>query len=309
MEDRKNYATIYHAPVLVHEIVAQLLWNSTGTYVDGTLGGGGHSEAFLTHLRTEAQVFGIDQDPDAIAEAQKRLQTFENFQVLKGNFGDLAKLLDGRKVDGLLLDLGVSSYQLDEPERGFSYRFDAPLDMRMNPEIGDTAADLLNHLEEYELRLLFFKYGEEPKSAKYARSIVQSRPLYSTGDLVAALEKVGVGLEPKKVFSRIFQALRIAVNQEMDVLASALLQSLDVLKPNGRIAVISYHSLEDRMVKRFLRSGNLEGKLEKDFFGNSLSPWHLLQSKAITPSLVEIERNPRARSAKLRIAERKPSIS
>lgn len=301
------YATSYHAPVLYKPIVAGLIHRADGLYVDGTLGGGGHSAAFLDALSENGRVIGLDQDDEALREAQARLGKDARFRAVKSNFGDLQKCLAEigvEEIDGLLLDLGVSSHQLDAGRRGFSFQADAALDMRMNPSEGMSAAAFLNSADEYEIRRVLKAYGEEPRAAQIARRIVQSRPLDTTQDLANVVTTVVWGPEQHKTLARVFQGIRIAINQELEVLEQVLVQALTVLKLGGRIAVLSYHSLEDRRVKRFLKFGNFEGEAEKDFFGAPLTPWKLLTPKAIEADSSEVVANPRARSAKLRIAEK-----
>ncbi len=302
------YASAYHAPVLVAETVEALVTDAGGTYVDGTLGGGGHAAAMLDALGPEGRVFGIDQDAEALEEAGRRLGGDDRFTVLRGNFAEMERLLAGagiEVVDGVLLDLGVSSHQLDAAGRGFAYGADGPLDMRMDPTTGRSAADLVNGLEADDLADLLYAFGEEPRSRKIARAIVAARPLATTAALADAVRSAAPYKEEVKTLSRVFQALRIAVNDEMAVLERALVAALRVLRPGGRIAVIAYHSLEDRRAKSFLRYGNLDGEPVRDFYGNLLTPWTLVTRKPITASEAEVAANPRARSARLRVAEKR----
>jgi 16S rRNA (cytosine1402-N4)-methyltransferase len=300
----------YHTPVMVPETVDGLVTDRSGIYVDGTLGGGGHSTAILERLGPRGILYGMDQDRDALAatDALARLSGDARFQTIMGNFGYMDTLLPPAvvgSVSGILLDLGVSSHQINEAARGFSFQADGPLDMRMNADAPLTAAMVVNTYSESDLRRIFFEYGEERHSARIAREIVAKRPFTSTRELSVRVESVTPGPHALKSVARIFQAIRIEVNREMDVLQKVLLASLRVLKPGGRLAVLSYHSLEDRPVKRFMRSGRLDGVVEKDFYGNEITPLMPITRQPITPTDGEIRTNPRARSAKLRIAERK----
>lgn len=310
------YATGYHAPVLYEEVVEGLVTDEAGVYVDGTLGGGGHAAALLDALGPDALVVGIDQDPEAIATAEARLADAKaagRFRTLRGNFGDIEALLAAAgldAVDGVLLDLGVSSHQIDEAARGFAYAADGPLDMRMDTDAPFSAADLVNRAEPDELVHILRAYGEEPRAPRIVRVILDRRPIETTGQLADAVRAAVPYKEEVKSLSRVFQALRIAVNDELAVLERALVAALRVLKPGGRIAVIAYHSLEDRRAKQFLRYGNFEGEPVRDFYGNLLTPWEPLTRKPITASDDEIASNPRARSARLRIAaKREPDES
>lgn len=297
----------YHVPALLNETISGLDIKPDGVYVDVTFGGGGHSREILKKLGAKAKLIGFDQDEDAI----QNIVSDSRFVFVKSNFRYLSNFLryhDIEKVDGLLADLGVSSHHFDAADRGFSFRFDAELDMRMNTKSTLTAAVILNTYTEEQLADVFYLYGELHNARKIARTIVNARIQAPFGRIFQFIEvlKPFFGREKeKKDMSRVFQALRIEVNKEMDVLKSLLEQSLKVLKPGGRLVILTYHSLEDRLVKNFFRSGNFEGKLEKDFFGNILSPLKVINNKVIVPDNEEIERNPRARSAKLRIAELK----
>lgn len=313
--DALRYATAYHAPVLAAETVAHLVTDPAGLYVDGTLGGGGHAAALLDALGPEALVVGIDQDPEARAAARARLsdaETAGRFRVLAGNFGDLAALLDaaglgprhGRPAAGVLLDLGVSSRQIDEAARGFAFSASGPLDMRMNPEAGESAADLVARLDAGALADVIYQYGEERRSRAIARAVKAAPQMETTADLAEAVRKAVPTREETKALARVFQALRIAVNGEMDVLEAALPAALDVLDEGGRLAVIAYHSLEDRRAKQFLRTGRFSADVPKDAFGNPLSPWRPVTRKPITAPDAEVALNPRARSARLRVAEK-----
>jgi 16S rRNA (cytosine1402-N4)-methyltransferase len=296
---------MYHQPVLLQETIAGLIDNHDGVYVDVTYGGGGHSRELLNQLSSNGKLLGFDQDKDA---AQNALQD-PRFQFVQSNFKHLKKYLQFYKaypVDGILADLGVSSYQFDMPSRGFSYRFDEQLDMRMDATKGTTAADIVNTYPCQKLAKLLFAFGEVQNAHKVAALIEKARqtnPIQTTGQLAEALSPFLPKGKENKLLSQIFQALRIEVNAEIEVLQSLLEQSVDALKSGGRIAIISYHSLEDRLVKNFFKTGNAEGTLHKDFYGNPLTPFKLITKKAIIPTPQEIEQNPRARSAKLRIAE------
>ena len=314
--DALRYATAYHAPVLLAETQDLLLTDPAGLYVDGTLGGGGHSAALLDALGDDALVVGIDQDPEALATARQRLADAEaagRFVAQEGNFGDLDALLDraglgprhGRPAAGVLLDLGVSSHQLDEAARGFAYGQDGPLDMRMSDR-GETAAHLIDRLGADALADVIYQYGEERRSRQIARAIKAAAPT-TTAALAAAVRQSVPTRDEVKSLARVFQALRIAVNGELDVLERALPAALDVLSEGGRLAVMSYHSLEDRRAKQFLRTGRFSAHVEKDLYGNPLTPWALVTRQAVVATDAEIERNPRARSARLRVAEKRPS--
>lgn len=297
--------TTYHVPVLGPESVEALNVTPAGVYVDATFGGGGHSRLILEKLGPEGRLLAFDQDEDALANVPDD----ERLLFCPANFRYLRRYMryhGVEAVDGILADLGVSSHQLDEAERGFSYRFDAPLDMRMNRREGPTAADLLNTLEEKEIQDLLSKYGEVRNARTVARRLVEARqrkPIATTGELVALLEPLVRGHKPRYL-SQVFQALRIAVNRELDVLEEFLQESLEALRPGGRLVVITYHSLEDRLVKRFLRTGNVQGREVRDFYGNLVSPIRPVTKKPIEPSPQEIAANPRARSARLRVGER-----
>ena len=305
------YATPYHAPVLLAETVEGLVTDPSGLYVDGTLGGAGHSAALLDALAPGALVVGIDQDDEALAEATARIDD-ARFRAVKGNFADVDALLEGaglgpahgRACAGVLLDLGVSSHQIDDAGRGFAFSADGPLDMRMDGADGvETAADLIDRLSADALADLIFAYGEEGRSRQIARAVKAASPR-TTGDLAAAVRASVPTRDELKALARVFQALRIAVNDEMEVLERALAAATSVLGEGGRLAVIAYHSLEDRRAKRWLRAGRLSGEAARDVFGNELSPLRLVTRRAVTAGDAEVARNPRARSARLRIAER-----
>ncbi|MCR9131406.1 MAG: 16S rRNA (cytosine(1402)-N(4))-methyltransferase RsmH [bacterium] len=296
-----------HIPVMLAECLEGLITNPDGIYIDGTLGGGGHSKAILDQLSPKGTLFSIDQDDEAITAASAYIGQDERFNILKGNFGYLTTLLPPQyhgQVTGILLDLGVSTHQIKAGDRGFSFQENGPLDMRMGNMTGLTAYEVVNNYEYEQLRDIIFHYGEEKASRKIAQSIIEHRPIETTGELRKAVSEV---VNPKfevKSLARVFQAIRIEVNQELEVLKDVLSQSLQVLEEGGRLVVMSYHSLEDRLVKRFLKAGNFEGKVEKDFYGNNLSPFRLINKQVITPSDQEVAKNPAARSAKLRIAEK-----
>jgi 16S rRNA (cytosine1402-N4)-methyltransferase len=294
----------YHNPVLAAESIAGLHIKPEGIYADVTLGGGGHSRLILHHLNENGRLFGFDQDPDAWAQApdDSRFSLVQqNFKYLKNSL----RMFGVRQVDGILADLGVSSHQFDSGERGFSIRFDGPLDMRMNQHAATSAADIVNEWEREELIRIFRQYGELREAVQMADVIVSARSvsqIATTGQLCKLVEKIE--RRGAKRQAQVFQALRIAVNKELEALEALLHQGLEVLAPGGRFVVISYHSLEDRMVKRFFKTGNLQGEEKKDFFGNKLTPFKEISRKAIVPTDAEVIENPRARSAKMRIVEK-----
>ncbi len=296
----------YHVPVLLEKSVELMLTDKSGIYADGTLGAGGHTRHLLGRLDEGARVFGIDHDDEALAEAASSIKD-DRFEAVKGNFGYLATLLPPEthgRVSGILLDLGVSSHQIDAPERGFSFREDGPLDMRMSNLRAKTAHQVVNEYEYEPLRDLLYSYGEERRSPQIAREIIKRRPLNSTHELKACVEQVVRGPHQVKSIARVFQAVRIEVNQELEMLKAGLEQAAHVLEEGGRLVVISYHSLEDRLVKYFMKSGNFKGKIEKDFYGNSVRPLKPLYGKPLTADESERSANPRSRSAKLRAAEK-----
>ena len=294
--------TVYHIPALLEQSIEGLDIKPDGTYVDVTFGGGGHSRAILSHLNAAGRLVGMDQDMDAWAN---RLED-DRFTFAHGNFAFLKNFLrySGISgVDGIIADLGVSFHHFDALDRGFTFRGDAPLDMRMNRSASFTARDLVNGYDEQRLAQVLYLYGELKASRRLAAAIVKARPLATTGDLVNVVRPLLKPAQEKKELSMVFQALRIEVNGELNALRKLLSQSLEVLNPGGRLVVITYHSLEDRLVKNFMRSGNVEGKQEKDFYGRVNTPWRVVTGKVIVPSDDEVERNPRSRSAKLRVAE------
>jgi 16S rRNA (cytosine1402-N4)-methyltransferase len=301
-------ADVYHIPVLLHESVDGMNIHTDSICVDVTFGGGGHSREILSRLGSKGRLYAFDQDEEAI----NNIQADDRFTFVRGNFRYLKNFIRYYNVDGvdaILADLGVSSHHFDDESRGFSFRFeDSDLDMRMNQKGGKTAAQILNTYPEEKLADVFYLYGELKQSRRIASAIAKSRtknPYKKTSDLLNTLNPfVGRGEKEKKILAQAFQALRIEVNEEMETLKEMLEQALDILKPGGRLSVITYHSLEDRIVKNFFKTGNFEGKVEKDFFGNFETPFKLINNKVITPSGEEKERNPRSRSAKLRIAEK-----
>ena len=298
--------TDYHIPALLHETLEGLKIQPDGIYVDLTFGGGGHSKEILARLSDNGRLFGFDQDEEAyrnVPDDERFIFVHSNFRYLK-NF---LKYYEIEKVDGIIADLGVSSHHFDDEERGFSYRYETELDMRMNQSATKTAADILNTYDEEQLSQLFYLYGELRMSRKIASAIVfarQKKEITNVSDFLEIMDRFTQRDREKKVLSQAFQALRIEVNQELDALSEMLQQSVEHLKVGGRICVISYHSLEDRMVKNFFRSGNTDGKIEKDFFGNPLTDLMVINRKVIVPTEEEQRKNPRSRSAKLRIAEK-----
>ena len=306
-----RHASGYHAPVLWNDVIRHLVTDPSGIYVDGTLGGGGHTEALLSVLAPEGRVLAIDRDDDALAEAARRLAPAleaGRLVLIKGNFADAPQLLaerDIHQVQGLLLDLGVSSHQFDAPARGFSHRFDGPLDMRMDASMGEDAAALVNRLDIGDLIRVLSRFGEEPKAPRLAHAIAAARPIGTTAALADVVEAAAPRGQESKTLARVFQALRIAVNDELESLDRILDAAPRLVATGGRIAVISYHSLEDRRVKRILRTGNREGSLHRDLYGNAITPWEDLTRKPIVASEAEIQANPRSRSARLRVAQRR----
>lgn len=297
----------YHVPVLLQECIEGLAIRPEGTYVDVTFGGGGHSREILKRL-TDGKLYGFDQDEDA----EKNIPGNTHFVFVRSNFRYLRNFLryyGVDKVDGILADLGVSSHHFDDTERGFSFRYgDMNLDMRMNRKSSVTAASILNEYPEERLISVFRNYGELKDAYRLAQAVVKARndrQFDTVSSLLDVLKPILHKEREKKDLARIFQALRIEVNQELAALEEMLVQALDVLRPGGRLVVMTYHSLEDRLVKNFMKSGNFEGKCQQDFYGNFLSPFILVNNKVIVPGQEEQESNPRSRSAKLRIAEKK----
>ena len=301
-------AETYHVPVLLNESIDGLALKPGGIYVDVTFGGGGHSREILSRLTGGARLFSFDQDADAEnnipADADGFTFVRSNFRYLK----NWMRYYGIDHIDGLLADLGVSSHHFDDAERGFSFRFDAPLDMRMNKRAGMTAADILNTYDEEQLADVFYIYGELKNSRRIAAAVAKARTtkkIATTNDFMDIAAPLFKREREKKDMTKLFQALRIEVNHEMDALKEMLLAATELLAPEGRLSVITYHSLEDRIVKNIMKAGNAAGKVEQDFFGRIQTPFRLVNNKVITPSDEELEKNPRSRSAKLRIAEKK----
>ncbi len=315
----------YHIPAMLRETIDGLAIRPDGVYVDVTFGGGGHSRAIMSQLGTNGKLYSFDQDMDAYRNEEKSmgektgcLLGDKRWQFVHGNFRYLSNFLDYygvKQIDGLLADLGVSFHHFDEAERGFSFRFAGPLDMRMNQAAGKTAADLINSYSEEELAKVLYLYGEMRNARQVAKAIVREReknPILRTEQLVGCVLHKELNIEngeidvptlQKKDMARLFQALRMEVNDELGALREMLVAARDLLRPDGRIAILTYHSLEDRLVKNFLRSGNIEGTIEKDFYGNILTLFRIIE-KGLTATEEEVERNPRSRSAKLRVAQK-----
>lgn len=315
-------AETYHVPVLLGQSVDGLNIQPGGIYIDVTFGGGGHSSEILSRLDDNAHLYSFDQDPDAEQNTMhsenakegsepKRFVDDSRFTFVRSNFRYLKNWMRYygiEHIDGLLADLGVSSHHFDDETRGFSFRYDAPLDMRMNKRAGKTAADIVNNYEESALADIFYLYGELKNSRKIASTLVKARaekPIATTQDFIKAVEPLFKREREKKDMAQLFQALRIEVNHEMDALKDMLKAATELLKPGGRLSVITYHSLEDRIVKNVMKTGNAEGKMKQDFFGKIETPFKLINNKVIIPDNDEQEKNPRSRSAKLRIAEKK----
>lgn len=306
MKERQEELT-YHVPVLLKESVDAMDIRRDGTYVDVTFGGGGHSREILSRLGEGGRLLGFDQDEDA----ERNIVNDPHFTFVRSNFRYLSNFLryhDIEQADAILADLGVSSHHFDDSERGFSFRFEGVLDMRMNKRAGLTAADVINTYEEGRLADIFYLYGELKNSRKLASVLVKARAakqIKTIGEFLEIIKPLFGREREKKELAKVFQALRIEVNQEMEALKEMLMAATEALKPGGRLVVITYHSLEDRMVKNIMKTGNVEGKVTQDFFGNLQAPFKLVNNKVIVPDEGEIERNPRSRSAKLRIAEKK----
>ena len=304
MDDVKQ---TYHIPVLLEESIDGLNLKKGGIYVDVTFGGGGHSKEILRRMDKSCRLYSFDQDEDA----ERNIVRDDRFTFIRSNFRYLKNFLryyGVNEMDGILADLGVSSHHFDDSERGFSFRFDGKLDMRMNKRAGTTAADIVNSYDEEKLADIFYLYGELKNSRKLASVIVKRRsvkPFDTIGDFLETVKPLYGKEREKKEMAKVFQALRIEVNQEMEALKEMLYSATEMLKPGGRLSVITYHSLEDRMVKNIMKTGNIEGKMEQDFFGNINTPYKTINNKVIVPDNNEIETNPRSRSAKLRIAEKK----
>lgn len=304
----KNIAETYHVPVLLKDSIDGLNVFPGGVYVDVTFGGGGHSEEILKRLNGKGHLYSFDQD----ADAERNIRWNDScFTFIRSNFRYLKNWMqyyNVEKIDGLLADLGVSSHHFDDESRGFSFRYDAPLDMRMNQRAGKTAADILNEYEEKTLADIFYLYGELKTARRIASIIVKARkekPIVTTNDFLAIVEPLFRKEHEKKDMAKLFQALRIEVNHEMEALKEMLIGATELIRPGGRLSVITYHSLEDRIVKNVMKAGNVEGTVKQDFFGRIESTFVPVNNKVITPSREEQENNPRSRSAKLRIAERK----
>lgn len=299
--------TNYHIPVLLKESVEAMNIDPNGIYVDVTFGGGGHSKEILSRLGEHGRLFGFDQDLDA----EKNIIDNPHFTFVRSNFRYLQNFLKYHhieEVDAILADLGVSSHHFDDSERGFSFRFDGNLDMRMNKRAGINAADIINSYDEERLANILYLYGELKNSRRLASLLVKARAnkeIHTIYELLEVIKPIFNIERDKKDLAKVFQALRIEVNQEMEALKDMLSSAINVLKPGGRLVVITYHSLEDRMVKNIMKAGNINGKVEQDFFGNVNAPLRITSNKVITPSEKEILANPRSRSAKLRIAEKK----
>jgi 16S rRNA (cytosine1402-N4)-methyltransferase len=296
----------YHVPALLEESIRGLNIRPDGIYVDATFGGGGHSSEIMKRLKT-GKLIAFDQDEDVLANLPQDDKRFiflnQNFRFLKNNL----RFAGYNSIDGLIADLGVSFHQFDEPDRGFTFRQNAPLDMRMSKKSRVTAASLLKNLDEIALAKIFYDYGELVNSRRIAREIVNARaiaPLVKVSDIIGAIEKLAPPRFENKFYARVFQALRIAVNHEIDYLKEMLEQALEVLNKDGRLVIITYHSLEDRLVKNFMRTGNFEGTEQKDFYGNLITPFRTINRKGTVPDERELEENSRARSARLRIAEK-----
>ena len=300
-----NSESTYHVPVLLKESVDGLNINPSGTYVDATFGGGSHSREILSRLNAAGRLYAFDQDEDA----KKNSIDDPRFTLIEANFANIKNFLrlEGvRQVDGILADLGISSHQINVPKRGFSTRYDEKLDMRMDQQADFSAYDVVNQYSERDLQMIFSQYGDLRNAKTLASAIVSAReeePIRTTGALISVVEKHFPKLKRNKFLAKLFQAIRIEVNGEVEALKQLLMQSAMLIKPGGRLSVISYHSLEDRLVKRFIRDGQFQGQPEKDMYGNVFVPYKKV-GKLIIPTSEEVEQNPRARSAKLRIAER-----
>ena len=299
-------AETYHVPVLLNESIDGLAIKPDGIYVDVTFGGGGHSKEILRRLGKKGHLYSFDQDPDA----EKNIVNDDRFTFVRSNFRYLKNWMryyGVDHIDGLLADLGVSSHHFDDETRGFSFRFDAPLDMRMNKRAGTTAAEILNNYNEEQLADIFYIYGELKNARKIAAAITKARNekrIETTDDFLHVTEKLFQREREKKEMAKMFQALRIEVNHEMDALKEMLNGAMETLCEGGRLSVITYHSLEDRIVKNMMKAGNVEGKVKQDFFGRIKAPFRLVNNKVIVPSDEEQQQNPRSRSAKLRVAEK-----
>ena len=302
-----NNTDVYHIPVLLNESIEGMNLKANGIYADMTFGGGGHSKEILRRMGEGCHLYSFDQDEDA----EKNIVNDKRFTFVRSNFRYLRNFMryyGVEQLDGILADLGVSSHHFDDSERGFSFRFDGKLDMRMNKRAGMTAADVVNTYDEERLADIFYLYGELKNSRKLASVLIKARadkPIVTIGDFLEIIKPLFGREREKKELAKVFQALRIEVNQEMEALKEMLYAATEALKPGGRLVVITYHSLEDRMVKNIMKTGNVEGKMEQDFFGNVQTPFKLINNKVIVAGNEEVKQNPRSRSAKLRIAEKK----
>lgn len=302
-----NNTDVYHIPVLLNESIEGMNLHADGIYADMTFGGGGHSKEILRRMGEDCHLYSFDQDEDA----EKNIVDDKRFTFVRSNFRYLRNFMHYygvEQLDGILADLGVSSHHFDDSERGFSFRFDGKLDMRMNKRAGMTAADIVNTYDEEKLADVFYLYGELKNSRKLAATIAKARQqkqITTIGEFLDIIKPLFGREREKKELAKVFQALRIEVNHEMEALKEMLYEATDLLKPGGRLVVITYHSLEDRMVKNLIKAGNIEGKVEQDFYGNVQSPFRAVNNKVIVPTDEEVNQNPRSRSAKLRIAEKR----
>lgn len=302
-----NNTDVYHIPVLLNESIEGMNLKANGIYADMTFGGGGHSKEILRRMGEDCHLYSFDQDEDA----EKNIVDDKRFTFVRSNFRYLRNFMryyGVEQLDGILADLGVSSHHFDDSERGFSFRFDGKLDMRMNKRAGMTAADIVNTYDEEKLADVFYIYGELKNSRKLAATIAKARQqkqITTIGEFLDIIKPLFGREREKKELAKVFQALRIEVNHEMEALKEMLYEATDLLKPGGRLVVITYHSLEDRMVKNLIKAGNIEGKVEQDFHGNVQSPFRAVNNKVIVPTDEEVNQNPRSRSAKLRIAEKR----
>lgn len=302
-----NNTDVYHIPVLLNESIEGMNLHADGIYADMTFGGGGHSKEILRRMGEDCHLYSFDQDEDA----EKNIVDDKRFTFARSNFRYLRNFMryyGVEQLDGILADLGVSSHHFDDSERGFSFRFDGKLDMRMNKRAGMTAADIVNTYDEEKLADVFYIYGELKNSRKLAATIAKARQqkqITTIGEFLDIIKPLFGREREKKELAKVFQALRIEVNHEMEALKEMLYEATDLLKPGGRLVVITYHSLEDRMVKNLIKAGNIEGKVEQDFYGNVQSPFRAVNNKVIVPTDEEVNQNPRSRSAKLRIAEKR----
>ena len=302
-----NNTDVYHIPVLLNESIEGMNLKANGIYADMTFGGGGHSKEILRRMGEDCHLYSFDQDEDA----EKNIVNDKRFTFVRSNFRYLRNFMryyGVEQLDGILADLGVSSHHFDDSERGFSFRFDGKLDMRMNKRAGMTAADIVNTYDEEKLADVFYIYGELKNSRKLAATIAKARQqkqITTIGEFLDIIKPLFGREREKKELAKVFQALRIEVNHEMEALKEMLYEATNLLKPGGRLVGITYHSLEDRMVKNLIKAGNIEGKVEQDFYGNVQSPFRAVNNKVIVPTDEEVNQNPRSRSAKLRIAEKR----